>query len=681
MFAARRLGRVHGLWAVLIVVFPGPLSTAVAQDASPESPFNPRPSRIAAGVAEGRATLSPARFSVAEVGEYTLRFWVGREGIAEGGGLLVDFPKAWFSNPVPLIKAVQTEDSSAPHYVEVSCSREGAGLELAIDHQSFDGSIERFRHVMRIVVTGRALEEGDGITVIFSKTTSPIVSGSDEVRVAVDAHGDQKYGIIAEGAGYAVSAGDAVWAMLLAPSQGVVGEPVEMQLTVLDALNNVVEDFRGAFEVAGLEGAPVSVLFRAESRGRQAFSWIPEKEGFYWPVARGELGATGGPIRVTRTEPSMKIYWGDIHSHTRVSKDGIGGGEYAYARDVARLDFYASSEHAGDDAYVERSAAGDSISAAEWEANVEKVKRFYEPGRFVTLLAYECSLPTGHHNVYYRGLEGVPWPAYRVRSVDRLWDLLAEGKAITIPHHLGVQWGGNASGPTGPELQPIRPGTVFISGPRLDWARPHHQALRPALEIYSAHGQSEFYNRNDPLAYESVRYTSGRSADGPHYARDAWAAGHAMGVVAASDDHNSHPGLSHQGLTAVIARELTREAVFDAIASRNSYGTTGQRILLEFKLGGVSMGQEGEASGKVAGNVIIAAPSTIRFAEILAFEEGGETWETVIRWEAAGRLIQRGFELDVTGPTTFYLRVELEDKTRGRVGRAWSSPIWLRPQR
>ncbi len=681
MFAPKRLGRIHALWAALIVLLSGPYSMSAAQIASPESPFNPRPARIAAGVAEGRAMLSPDRFAVAEVGDYALRFSTGSEGIAEGGGLLVDFPKAWFSNPVPLVKAVQMENSSAPHYVGVSCSRAGAGLEMTIDHRNFDGSIERFRHVMRIIVTGRALQEGDGITVTFSNTTSPIVSGSDEVRVAVDAQGDKKYRMIAKGAGYAVSAGDAAWAMLLAPSQGVVRKSVEMQLTVLDALNNVVEDFEGAFEVTGLESAPVSVLFTVESRGRQSFSWIPEKEGFYWPEAKGELSAAGGPIRVTRTEPSMKIYWGDIHSHTRVSKDGIGYGEYEFARDAARLDFFGSTEHGGDDAYVERASPGDSISEREWIANVETVRRLYVPGRFVTLLAYECSLPTGHHNVYYRGVDGMPWPSYRVRSVDRLWDLLAEGKAITIPHHLGVQWGGNASGPSGFGLQPVRTGTTFISGPRLDWTRPHDQALRPVLEIYSAHGQSEMFDRDDALAYERVRYTAGRSGDGPHYARDAWAAGHAMGVVAASDDHNSHPGLNYQGLTAVRAPALTRDAVFDAIASRNTYGTTGQRILLEFALGGVTMGQEGEASGRVAGNAIVAAPSKIRFAEILAFEEGGETWETVIRWEAAVRLIQSGFELDVTGPTTYYLRVELEDEIRGRVGRAWSSPIWLRPQR
>lgn len=653
---------------------------AQAQDSPPGSPFNPRPSRLTEGLAEGSAILIPDAMPVAVVGDYQLSFTVGRGGIAEGGALLIDFPKAWFTNPVPLIKPVQREDAAAPHYVGVNGSRAGVILDLSIDHRNLDGSIERFRHVMHIAVRGDSLREGDIVRAEFRNTTSPIVSGADRVRVAVDAHGDGRFRLIEDGADYRVRAGEAAWAMLLAPSQAVVDTPVAIQVSVFDDLQNVAEDFSGSFEIAGLEEEAIRVEFSADSKGRETFVWTPRKEGYFFPEARGAFQAYGGPIRVTRTEPATKIYWGDIHSHTRKSKDGIGSGEYEFARDAARLDFYGSTEHGGDDSYVERETAGDSISEREWAANVETVRRLYVPGRFVTLLAYECSLPTGHHNVYYRGVEGMPWPAYRVASVDRLWDLLSKGEAITIPHHLGVQWGGNASGPTGPGLQPIRTGTVFISGPRLDWGRPHNQLLRPALEIYSAHGQSEYFNRDDPLAYESVRYTSGRSADGAHYARDAWAAGHAMGVVAASDDHNSHPGLSHQGLTAVFAPELTREAVFDAIASRNTYGTTGQRILLDFELGGVSMGHESEVSGNAAGKVTVAAPSTIRFAEILAFEEGGEVWETAMRWEAAGRLLESAFEIEVAGPTTYYLRVELEEKTRGRVGRAWSSPIWLRPQ-
>ncbi len=368
-----------------------------------------------------------------------------------------------------------------------------------------------------------------------------------------------------------------------------------------------------------------------------------------------------------------------MHSHTGASKDGIGDGEYRFARDVTRLDFYGSTEHGIDDGYAEGEPFGDSISPAEWERNIANVKAFYEPGRFVTLLGYECSLPMGHHNVFFRGLDGVPWPAHRVRSVERLWDRIDDGEAITIPHHLGIQWGSNNQEIDGPGLQPVRTARFFGGGLRLDWTRAHNQALRPALEIYSAHGQSEFFDRDDALAYEQVRYTAGRSSDGPHYARDAWAAGHPMGVVAASDDHQSHPGLPHLGLTAVFAPELSREAVFDALRNRASYGTTGQRVLLEFTAAGLSMGEEGEAEGGVEGGVVVAAPSDIRYAEVLAYRDGEAGWSVVDRWDEPGRLLETPFSLRVDAPTTVYLRAELAEPANGRVVRAWSSPIWLRP--
>jgi hypothetical protein len=74
-------------------------------------------------------------------------------------------------------------------------------------------------------------------------------------------------------------------------------------------------------------------------------------------------------------------------------------------------------------------------------------------------------------------------------------------------------------------------------------------------------------------------YTGARSVEGAHYARDAWAAGLPMGVIASSDDHEAHPGLPHFGLAAVYAPELTRDAIFAGLRTRRSYATTGVRII------------------------------------------------------------------------------------------------------
>ena len=62
--------------------------------------------------------------------------------------------------------------------------------------------------------------------------------------------------------------------------------------------------------------------------------------------------------------------------------------------------------------------------------------------------------------------------------------------------------------------------------------------------------------------------------------------------IAASDDHRSQPGKPHWGLAAVRAPELTRAAIFDGLHARRTYGTTGQRILLDFRVNDAPMGSE-----------------------------------------------------------------------------------------
>lgn len=639
-----------------------------AESQDPEV-FSPRPSRIVEGTNSSRARLYPDEMNVAMVGEYSLLVAIGKDGVAIGGGLLVDFPKAWFTNPLPLVKPVQMDDPAAPHYMECKTYRAGATLERSIDHLNFEGSRERFRHVVQLTVRDQALFEGDTVRVTFKNTTSPIVSGPDAVRVAVDAAGTGEFRLAA-GAPYHVHPGPAVSALLVAPSDAVVNEPIEFHVALFDALNNAAEGFEGELTVE--TGAdPVQVNF-GQGRAVAKASWTPSQTGFVFLELTGALRAFGGPVRVHASPPARRVYWGDLHSHSDDSKDGIGSGEYAFARDVTRLDFFGSSEHGIDD------GGGDSISPDEWQRNIETVERYYDRGRFVTLLGYECSLPNGHHNVYYRGVDGVPWPEHRVRTVERLWELLDSDDAVTIPHHLGIQWGVNNRPVEGTGLQPILTGGG-AGGPKLDWTREHNPTLRPILEIYSAHGQSEYFNREDLLAYEGVRYTGARSADGAHYARDAWATGLPMGVIASSDDHQAHPGLPHNGLAAVFAPELTREAIFDALKARRCYGTTGARIMLEFSAASAQMGDEATASGDVEGRVVVAAPSDIAFAELLAFVEGTGGWTTIVRWDDPGRLVDQTFNVTVENETTLYLRAELKDSVNGRVARAWSSPIWLAP--
>jgi hypothetical protein len=133
-----------------------------------------------------------------------------------------------------------------------------------------------------------------------------------------------------------------------------------------------------------------------------------------------------------------------------------------------------------------------------------------------------------------------------VRTIEALWSQIAAGEAITIPHHTGIAFVAATPGAesAGPDLQPIVTATdrpITAAGFAADW-RVDNPALRPVLEIYSLQGSSERYDPQDPLAYENARFTFARSMPGAHYARDAWAAGLQLGVIAASDNHAAQRG-------------------------------------------------------------------------------------------------------------------------------------------
>jgi len=132
---------------------------------------------------------------------------------------------------------------------------------------------------------------------------------------------------------------------------------------------------------------------------------------------------------------------------------------------------------------------------------------------------------------------------------------------------------------------------------------PHHPALRtgnrganfahrdpvvsPVLEIFSEWGNAE----HDRAPFPYVRHTEpGRWTR--NTLQYLLAHGHRVGVIASTDDHLGYPGAYREGLAAVKAASLSREAIFEALRRRRTYAVTGDRIELDFRLNGRMMGEE-----------------------------------------------------------------------------------------
>jgi len=266
------------------------------------------------------------------------------------------------------------------------------------------------------------------------------------------------------------------------------------------------------------------------------------------------------------------IYWGDMHCQfkpqwSRNEWDAFIERSFVAARDY--LDFYPVVYYPAVYYHTEPGLKVESIGMRpefqpEWEKVCALVKKYHEPGRFVTFCGYEWTgdrTRWGDHNVFYPDDDP---PLDLSMTIDELYANLKKRKGIAIPHHTGY-----AKGERGK-----------------DWDH-WDEDVSPFAEIFSVHGSSE--GCNTPIGLHSNVSMGPRVSGGT--IQDGLARGYRLGIIASGDNANGFPGRYGVGLVACCAKELTREAIWDAFMARRVYGVTGDRIKLDFRINGRFMGE------------------------------------------------------------------------------------------
>ncbi len=656
---------------------------------------------LALGAAQPRetVTVSPAFGIAGNYGTWTVAYTVGPGGIAPGGALRVQLPDTWHAGELNSANRLQASDPTDDHYIAAYGSGTDVRVEAEVESETSDFLVkrprpgldtrsERYVFVVRANVVSGTLREGETVSVVYGDTSlgsrgmrAAIVATEPEpILVGVDRDGTGTFEPVEHDATLTSRSGIAAELLLTGPSALVAGEPAELHLSAVDIHSNPAVPFHETVTLRVLQGdvdLPGTVEF-SPGQGWTTVPFTPRSEGIVRleAVARADLLRTrSNPMEVFAERPAEQVWWGDLHSHTEHSFDGVGSGVFDYARWVSGLDFHAMTDHSNGPA---REGFTRGLGPHVWEEYTAATDAHHAPGEFVTLHAYEASFPApwGHHNVYFRGAPG-PLLSPSEVTLPELWAALTAGEALTIPHH------------TNKFPQP------------LDWEA-DEPALRRNFEIYSAHGLSEAYDPSHPLAFEQSGFTNrSTSARTGVSAQDAWMQGLRLSTIAASDDHRSQPGKPHWGLAAVRAPELTREAIFDGLHARRTYGTTGQRILLDFRVNDAPMGSEialeaplpepcagtspecGERAAATAAlaprfDVTVHGTDVIEAVEILRYSEpdGGfrvihDLRPNALDFTWSGR--DGGFRDDAI----YYLRLRQRSAVRGRVVMAWSSPVWV----
>lgn len=103
-----------------------------------------------------------------------------------------------------------------------------------------------------------------------------------------------------------------------------------------------------------------------------------------WPVGEGASAS----VQVVVENP-LRHFWGDLHSHTAVSDGRMRPDDaYAYARDIARLDFFALADHL------------EKVDIVEWREIQRAATLTNEDGTFAAFPALEWTRGVGHICVY-----------------------------------------------------------------------------------------------------------------------------------------------------------------------------------------------------------------------------------------------------------------------------------------
>lgn len=489
----------------------------------------------------GTFTLSPVSPIIAgDFSTLKIEYTAGHFGMDDTGSLRI------CSRLVTDIGRPQFTDPVAPNYVTAVASN-GAVLDLSY-HPHLN--MRPWNRTLTVKIKRGFLSAGDKIIVIFGDQSA----GSPGMRmqtyceedfrliVLADVFATCNWALLNEQHSLRVIPGPVLTFKAFLPTLRRKSDSFALVLRGDDRWGNPTDQISGSFHLSSsepIDGLPSVFTWPVGKRSirfenlRADFS---DRITVFWHDAAGNTLCESNPLRIADTE--LLPYWADLHGQSGETVGTSTIHEYAeFARDLAGIDAIC---HQGNDFQITQSI---------WNSINSESAEFDDAGRFIFLPGYEWSGNTG-----MGGDRNVLYPD--------------EGRVIYRSSHALVEQ------------------TNDDQTDAYD-ARELHQALRndnlPVLCIPHVGGRyANLLFTHDPALERAVEVHSDWGTF-DWLLEDAFTVGGRVGIVANSDGHHGRQGASHPGaatfgayggLTCILAKELSRPAIFEALLRRHHYATT-----------------------------------------------------------------------------------------------------------
>lgn len=570
----------------------------------------------------GKVTCNVSKLEAGSWQEIILDYEVGASGIADGAWIKATFK---FYSDWALF---QTSDPKGANYVSAEYQ---AGplvpgqspatvqsLKIRFDQK---GHERPFQKALIVDTVDGFLNPGDHIILRLGDRRAggpgtrvqTFVEQGFRFRCYIDPLGTSRFADIPGDIVIDIVPGRPARTVMTGPRLARCGEPLSLRLRVEDNWGNTCWN------------TPTPVQLTGFMQGERVFEQTTTTADQGWAVARldslpnqmaGELtivatlpeqpqvGESCYYLTLDNKLPFPRCYFADLHVH---SDDTVGTNDttynLSYGRDVAGLDILGYT------------ANDFQITQQRWNQAVELIRTISQEGEFVAFPGTEwCgnSCAGGDHNVIFLHDRTPEFPFDKDGNVCRSFEWnedmnTKELRAGAWP--LEELYATYAHDPEGHLLMP------HVGGRRclLDW---HHPKLERLVEIESAWGHF-------PWLYEETMRR-----------------GYKLGASANGDEHRGRcgggvPGTAvfgtKGGLTGVIAGQLTRDAVAQALRARHTYATTGERLVGLTRSGNYMQGDEFDHNGDATLDYRFLGDAG--WDEISAYDHTGCIWRRNLHQE------------------------------------------------